>query len=530
MKFQSLGLAEPIVRAVAAQGYTDPTPIQAQAIPLVLSGRDVLGCAQTGTGKTAAFALPILHRLMKAPHPPAAPTGATVATSAGTAPPQARPHQNHTSHHQSHHNQRGPSRQHIRALILAPTRELALQISESFELYGRGSGLRCAVIFGGVGYNPQIAALKSGTPIIVATPGRLMDLMNQGHVDLRTVEVFVLDEADRMLDMGFIQDIRRITAKLPKQPHPQTLLFSATMPGEIRSLASSLLVDPASIQVAPQSTAAERVEQFVCHVRQADKPFLLTHLVSKEHWTRTIVFTRTKHGADKVVKHLVRSGIPAEAIHGNKSQNARQRALNAFKSGEMPVLVATDIAARGIDVDEISHVINYDLPDVLETYVHRIGRTARAGNTGSAVAFCDSGERGLLRGIERLIRQQIPVLDDHPDYSKMHSQRDAALRAQGIDPMQQDRPYRSHSQGRGPSRGGHGGGGGGGGYSRGERRSGPPAHIEAKPQNPRPAPHGGKPKGRANGSGEPLVGNQSGPRPALLNQFRGKNRRPGGGR
>jgi ATP-dependent RNA helicase RhlE len=374
MQFLSLGLVEPILRALATEQYFTATPIQAKAIPPALEGRDVLGSAQTGTGKTAAFAVPILQRL-----------SATKATS-----------------------------HRARCLVLAPTRELASQIAEGFAAYGKNLQLKHTIIFGGVGENPQISALRRGVDIIIATPGRLLDLMEQGHVMLRDIEVLVLDEADRMLDMGFIRDIRKITAKLPREK--QTMLFSATMPPEIRELANSLLHNPAVVEVAPTATTVEKVEQSVYFVDKPNKPQLLAHLVNELPMSRAIVFTRTKHGADKVVRHLHARGIKAEAIHGNKSQNARERALANFRASKIPVLVATDIASRGIDIDNVSHVVNYDLTHEPETYVHRIGRTARAGQGGDAISFCDREERGNLRAIEKLIKQTIPVRDNHPVY------------------------------------------------------------------------------------------------------------------
>jgi ATP-dependent RNA helicase RhlE len=386
--FDTLGLAEPILRAVAAEGYHTPTPIQARAIPLVLEGKDILGCAQTGTGKTAAFALPILHRLMAAKPAAAAPQ--------------------HPGHH-GHH-----ARRRIRSLILSPTRELAVQIAESFSVYGKHSGLRHTVIYGGVGQGPQTQALRHGVDTVIATPGRLQDLMGQGYVDLSHVEIFVLDEADRMLDMGFIHDIRRIVEQLPTRR--QTLMFSATMPKEIRVLAESILDRPAHVHIAPVASTTELVDQSVYFVDKRHKPHLLRHLLGTIHITRAIVFTRTKHGADRVVRQLHRTGIRAEAIHGDKTQGARQRALGNFKSGKTPILIATDIAARGIDVDDVSHVFNYDLPNEPETYVHRIGRTGRAGNTGVAIAFCDGEERPYLRDIQRLIHKELTVLKDHPEY------------------------------------------------------------------------------------------------------------------
>jgi ATP-dependent RNA helicase RhlE len=391
MPFTLLGLAEPIVRAVRAEGYQTPTPIQAKAIPQVLAGRDILGCAQTGTGKTAAFALPLLHRLgaaapVNAPQPPALKPGQHI--------------------HQSQGPKSGRGRR-IRSLILSPTRELASQIAESFQAYGKQLDLRGAVIFGGVNQGPQTRIIQSGVDILVATPGRLLDLMDQGFIDLRFVQIFVLDEADRMLDMGFIEPIRKIVAKLPKER--QTLMFSATMPPPIRALAQSILRDPVSVEVTPVASAVEKIEQSVYFVEKRNKPDLLVHFLKSAPVTRALVFTRTKHGADKVVRQLFLAGIAAEAIHGNKSQSQRTRAMSNFKAGRAPVLVATDVAARGIDVDNISHVFNYDLPVEPETYVHRIGRTARAGASGSAVSFCDVEERSTLKAIERLIKRQIPL-------------------------------------------------------------------------------------------------------------------------
>jgi ATP-dependent RNA helicase RhlE len=377
-QFSDLGLAEHLLRAVRDEGYEVPTPIQAQAIGPVCAGRDLLGCAQTGTGKTAAFALPLLDRLSREP---------------------------------SQVNGRGRK---IRVLVLAPTRELTSQIGESFHTYGRHARVRCALVYGGVSQNPQVRALNQGVDILVATPGRLLDLMNQGFVDLSKVESLVLDEADQMLDMGFIHDLRRIVAKVPATR--QTLLFSATMPPEIRQLAASWLRDPIAVQVAAVSAPAERISQSVFFVEQRHKPHLLAHWLKRERSTRTLVFTRTKHGADKVVRHLAKAGIRAEAIHGNKSQSARERALRMFKSQHPPVLVATDIASRGLDIDDVSHVVNFDLPTVAEAYVHRIGRTARAGASGVAISFCDHGERGQLKAIERLTKQRLRVESDQPDY------------------------------------------------------------------------------------------------------------------
>jgi len=379
MKFVDLRLSEPLLRAVATAGYTIATPVQAQAIPHVLAGRDLLGCAQTGTGKTAAFALPILHRFFS--NPP----------SAGRAP-------------------------RVRCLVLCPTRELANQIGGDFRTYGQYLRFRSAVVYGGVGQHSQVQALRHGVDVLVATPGRLLDLMNQGYVDLRGVETLVLDEADRMLDMGFIHDIRKIVSHLPAKR--QTLLFSATMPTEIRRLADSLLHDPVGIQIATASSTADGIKESVYFVEKCNKPALLAHLVDNLPMSRAIVFTRTKHGADRVVRQLHGFGIRSEAIHGNKSQNARQRALENFRSSKTPVLVATDIASRGIDIDDVSHVVNFDLSHEPETYVHRIGRTARAGAKGAAVSFCDREELPNLKGIEKLIRRSIPVKNDHPVYTQ----------------------------------------------------------------------------------------------------------------
>lgn len=374
MQFQDLNLIEPLLRAVRAEGYTEPTPVQEQAIPHVLAGKDLIGCAQTGTGKTAAFALPILQRL-------------------------ASGNQN---------RQRGA----IRALVLTPTRELAAQIGDSFAVYGRHTGLRHTVIYGGVGQQPQVQALRRGVDILVATPGRLLDLLNQGAVRLNMIEVFVLDEADRMLDMGFIQDVRRVIKALPARR--QTLLFSATMPEAIQELADHILIEPVRVEVTPQATTVEKIEQSVFFVDKKNKRALLEHILSDPAIRRVLVFTRTKHGANRLVEQLDRARIQAEAIHSNKSQTARERALANFRSGRTRVLVATDIAARGIDVDDVTHVINYDLPNEPESYVHRIGRTARAGASGTAYSFCDVEERKFLRDIEKLIRLSVPAVEEHP--------------------------------------------------------------------------------------------------------------------
>jgi ATP-dependent RNA helicase RhlE len=372
--FSDLALVEPLQRALADKNYTVPSPIQAKSIPFLLQGRDLIGIAQTGTGKTAAFALPILQRLS--------------AQNAKSQPRQPR------------------------ALILAPTRELAAQIGQSFAAYGKHVHLSHTVIFGGVGQHPQVQALQRGVDILVATPGRLQDLLQQRHVFLDKVEVFVLDEADRMLDMGFVHEVKRIITKLP--PKRQSLLFSATMPPAIQELAASLVHNPAHVEVTPAATTVERIEQTVAFVDRGNKIKLLAHLISQHPEGLVLAFVRMKHMANKLVEQLAKHDIRAEAIHGNKSQGARQRALENFRSGRSRVLIATDIAARGIDVKGISLVVNYDLPEEPESYVHRIGRTARAGRDGMAVAFCDSSERNLLRQVERLIRRPIPVLKDHP--------------------------------------------------------------------------------------------------------------------
>lgn len=374
MSFHELGLSPALLKAVAQEGYEHPTPIQMQAIGPILQHRDLLGCAQTGTGKTAAFALPILQNL----------GGEKVPTG----------------------------RRKIRTLVLTPTRELAIQIGESFTNYGRHSGLRNLVIFGGVNQNPQVRALEAGTDILVATPGRLLDLMGQGFVSLSDLEIFVLDEADQMLDMGFIHDVRKVIAKLPAQR--QTLFFSATMPPVIAELAGTILKDPVKVAVTPVSSTAEKIDQSVYFVDKNNKRLLLAHLLKELPVETALVFTRTKHGADKVVKDLLKADVQAEAIHGNKSQNARQRALSNFKSRKTWVLVATDIAARGLDIDQLSHVFNFELPNVPESYVHRIGRTARAGASGTAISFCEEEEKTYLRDIVKLTRQPIPVIKDHP--------------------------------------------------------------------------------------------------------------------
>lgn len=365
---------DPILQSLHEEGYSRPTPIQEQAIPVILKGRDLLGCAQTGTGKTAAFAIPVLQLL----------AGDRVA---GKKPP-------------------------VRGLVVTPTRELAIQIGESFEAYGRYTGLRTTVIFGGVNQNPQIKELKKGTDILVATPGRLLDLAGQGHLNLRDIELFVLDEADRMLDMGFIHDIRKLLKLLPGKK--QSLFFSATMPPEIVSLAGSILHNPAKVTVTPVSSTVDTIRQQLYFVDRENKRQLLLHLLRDNELETVLVFTRTKHGADKVVRFLNKHDITAAAIHGNKGQGARQRALTAFKDRSMRVLVATDIAARGIDVDELEYVINFDMSNIPETYVHRIGRTGRAGSRGTAISFCDTEEKAYLKDIEKLISKSIPRITGHP--------------------------------------------------------------------------------------------------------------------
>ena len=389
MKFSELGLIDPILKALDEQGYQNPTPIQQQAIPPALTGRDVLGCAQTGTGKTCAFAAPILQRL----------------------------------------NGRNGNPRVIRALVLTPTRELALQIQACFAAYGKYLSLRSAVIFGGVGQQPQVDRLKKGIDILVATPGRLLDLYGQKLLDLSQVEIFVLDEADRMLDMGFIHDVRRVLKVLPQKK--QTLFFSATMPPEVMDLVNGLLHDYARVAVDPVSSPVEVIRQGLYYVDKSNKTKLLAHLIQEKHMDSVLVFSRTKHGANRIAQDLVKRGIPAAAIHGNKSQTARQQALADFKAGRVTALVATDIAARGIDIDALKWVVNYDLPEVPETYVHRIGRTGRAGRDGTALSFCRADERDYLKQIEKLLGRALPVVEDHP-YPMTET-------ATGVDPMTQAR-------------------------------------------------------------------------------------------
>lgn len=375
MLFEKLNLITPIREALKKEGYVTPTAIQEEAIPLLLEGRDLLGCAQTGTGKTAAFAIPILQMLNE--------------------------------------EQKGKrEKKLIKALILTPTRELAIQIGESFTTYGRNLGIKNFVIFGGVSQNPQTDVLHDGVDILVATPGRLLDLINQRHINLHHVKYFVLDEADRMLDMGMVVDVKKIISHLPKVR--QTMLFSATMPQEITKLVDSILVDPVKVTVTPVSSTVDIIEQSIYFVEKKEKKLLLVHLLKNKEITSALVFSRTKFGCDKIVKDLERAGVHAQAIHGNKSQGARQRALNDFKDKKTRVLVATDIAARGIDIDELSHVFNFDLPNIPETYVHRIGRTGRAGLGGIAISFCDEDEKPYLKDIQKLIERTIPVVEDNP--------------------------------------------------------------------------------------------------------------------
>ncbi len=375
MTFENLNLIEPILRAVKAEGYTEPTPIQEMAIPVLLKGKDLIGCAQTGTGKTAAFAIPILQLLFEKQVPAA-------------------------------------GKRQIKALIITPTRELAIQISESFTAYGKHTGLRHTVIYGGVSQHAQTNTLKNGIDILVATPGRLLDLIDQRFVNLQDIRFFVLDEADRMLDMGFIHDVKKIITKLPAKR--QSLFFSATMPPEIQKLAATILVKPVKVDIVPVVATTNLIKQSLYFVDKPDKKSLLIHLLKDKSIDSALIFTRTKHGADRVSRDLVKAGIKAAAIHGNKSQGARQDALNNFKNKRTRVLVATDIASRGIDVEQLSHVINYEIPNIPETYIHRIGRTGRAGVGGVALSFCDTEEREYLKDIYKLISKQIPVVEDHP--------------------------------------------------------------------------------------------------------------------
>lgn len=384
--FSELGLSEPLLKALADEGYTRPTPIQAEAIPIVLSGKDLFACAQTGTGKTAAFALPILQMLESA----SASGHQDTAASTG----------------------RRPSAKPIRALVLTPTRELALQIEESFRAYGRYLPLNSAVIFGGVGQQAQVDQLKKGLDILIATPGRLLDLMNQGFVRLDGLTHFVLDEADRMLDMGFIHDVRKVIRALPDKRH--SLFFSATVPESIRELASQILHQPRRVEVTPVSSTAETIQQKLYFTNKGDKGKLILHLIAEHGMKSALVFTRTKHGANKLAEFLEKHGHSAMAIHGNKSQTARQAALKSFKDGTLRCLVATDLASRGIDIDLLEHVVNYEIPNIPETYVHRIGRTGRAGERGTAYSLCEPEELDYIRSIEKLISRPIPRIEDHP--------------------------------------------------------------------------------------------------------------------
>jgi ATP-dependent RNA helicase RhlE len=488
MTFNDLNLIEPILRALSEEGYTTPTPIQQQAIPQVLEGHDLLGVAQTGTGKTAAFSVPILQILHQ-----------TAQTQKAAQGPRGR----------------------VRCLVLTPTRELAIQIGESFKAYGRHlPQLRSTVIFGGVGQNPQVQALQRGVEILVATPGRLLDLMNQGYVNLQHLEVFVLDEADRMLDMGFIHDIKRILPKLPAGR--QSLFFSATMPNVIKELSATILrPNPVQVAVTPVSSTADTVTQSVFLVDKNDKPALLRHVLKDPAIKRVLVFTRTKHGANKVTETLEKAQITAEAIHGNKSQNHRQRALSNFKAGTTRVLVATDIAARGIDVDELTHVINYEVPNEPETYVHRIGRTGRAGAFGTAFTFVEEEERAYLQDIQKLIRKQIDVDKEHP-YST-NSVAPVSL-------MGNERIIRPKGPAGRPPRDGRGGNGGGQGRSGAPRSSGSTSgsgRSEQRGGRPQSAGGGGE-RPAAAGGGRPSGGGQRSSRPFQAGRggSEGGNRRP----
>ncbi len=407
MTFKELGIADPVLKALQAEGYEKPTPIQVQAIPILLKGQDLLGVAQTGTGKTAAFGVPILHHL-----------------------------------YTSKNGQQGKRR--VKALIVTPTRELAIQISESFTAYGKFTGLRNTVIYGGVKQGKQEQALRNGIDILVATPGRLLDLMNQGFISFRDLEYVVLDEADQMLDMGFIHDIKRIIAKLP--PKRQSLFFSATMPKDIVALSRKMLGDFEQVTIQPEQATAEKVEQGVYFVSKGNKPKLLVLLLQERPTDSVLVFSRTKHGANKIVKKLSQADIRSAAIHGNKSQTARQKALGDFKDGKLKVLVATDIAARGIDVEELSLVINYDLPNVSETYVHRIGRTGRASASGIAMSFCDKEEQPYLRDIEKLIKQEVPRIPAHQFVEEEEE----------VDAKTEQRPQRTRNSNRNSNRNRHG--------------------------------------------------------------------------
>jgi ATP-dependent RNA helicase RhlE len=459
--FNDFGLVEPISRALVEEKYLTPTPIQAQTIPLAMQGRDVIGIAQTGTGKTAAFALPIINHL--------------------------------------HTKRLRPDKKACRVLVLSPTRELSGQIADSFRAYGRHiRPLAIALAIGGVPINKQVRSLAHGVEVLVATPGRLLDLVNQRALRLDQVEVLVLDEADRMLDMGFIHDIKRIVAMLRKER--QTLFFSATMPQEITRLADAMLRDPARVAVTPQATTVERIAQRVILTDKPAKPALLVDILKTETTDRVLVFTRTKHGADKVVRHLQKSGFGAEAIHGNKSQNQRERVLNAFRSGSLRTLIATDIAARGIDVDGVSHVVNYDLPNIPESYVHRIGRTARAGADGVAISFCDHEEMAYLRDIERLIRMSIPSTDKRTGRAQAHRQGHKVAQ-QNNGNRHNGRPQRNDRQQRGHGGNGHHGNNGHRSHNGGNGPQNRPSqndHPAARPQVASVEPVKGQPNGIGN--------------------------------
>jgi ATP-dependent RNA helicase RhlE len=453
MSFEKLNLIQPIAKALAEEGYTKPTPIQEQAIPVILNRRDLFGIAQTGTGKTAAFAIPVLQLLTE---------------EAG----------------------RESGRRTIKVLICTPTRELAIQIGESFAAYGKHLHLRHTVIFGGVTQKAQTDALHAGIDILIATPGRLLDLMSQQFISLQHIKWFVLDEADRMLDMGFIHDIKKIIAKLPAKR--QSLFFSATMPPEILKLAGTILTNPATVEVTPASSTVDKIRQALYFVDKNNKKNLLNHLLTDKAIVSALVFTRTKHGADRVVKDLAKAGVLAQAIHGNKSQNARQGALNNFKNGKTRVLVATDIAARGIDIDELTHVVNYELPNIPETYVHRIGRTGRAGASGIALSFCDAEEKEYLRDIQKLIGKPIPVVEDHP----------YPMSAQSAAPQPSSNGTQGSSRGsQGGQRGSSGGGRGGQGQPRGPRNTAGNASGSGRSNDPAGSGNPGGRGGRKPGSG-----------------------------
>ena len=446
MSFEQLRLIEPLLKALENEGYTAPTPIQQQAIPYVLDKRDLLGCAQTGTGKTAAFAIPLLQLM-----------------------------------HQDQQGQQRKGARNIKALILTPTRELAIQIHESFTAYGKFVDLKSLVIFGGVSQHPQTEALKRGVDILIATPGRLLDLISQNYITLRDIKYFVLDEADRMLDMGFVHDVQRVIVKLPEQR--QSLFFSATMPPEIQKLAKAILRDPAKVEVTPVSSTAETITQSIYFVSKNDKRNLLLHILKDKAIKTLLVFTRTKHGADRVVKDLNKAEVTAEAIHGNKSQNARQRALNNFKTQQTRVLVATDIAARGIDIDDLTHVVNYELPNVPETYVHRIGRTGRAGADGIAISFCEPEEKAFLKDILKLIAREIPVVTEQPFHNG------DSMASPAPKPAPQQKPKQQHPRDKK------------GGFSK--NRQGVVQSRDARPGAGAGKPQGGKPNSGRPNSGRP---------------------------